>query len=353
MKIADFRLKMADCFRKAGGRFRENRQSKIANRKSGAALIVVLWVLTVLAFIISAFAFEMHMESRIISMQRKRIKADHLARAGVEFAKCVLFYEEEDPLASEEDIIYEDPFLSGSAKIKGGVPSTFSQKLGDGTFTVRFDFEKGRRNIKKMAREDWDELLDQSGVPNTIWDELFACLQDWQDENDLHRLNGAESDDPFYRERGYECKNAPLDTVDELLLIKGWTKEILYGTPAEAQTDSPISGMAKQLTTWGDGKINPNSASREVLNSLNIPEDMIERLIEARRGPDGEENTADDGIDDLAELGLSGELFTLKPEYVKVHSTGEVGGLKSKISCIFKLGGNKATPLFWLEGFKL
>jgi len=337
----------------------------IHSQKRGAALIVVMWVLIIVSLIVSTFAFEMQLEARLISAQRKRFKADQLALAGVELAKAMLAFEE-DPLEGD-DIVYDDPFLSEASKIADGVPVRFIEEFGDGTITLRIDYEKGRQNIHKMSIEEWHELFDQAGVPNVDWDSLLGCLTDWEDENDTHQLNGAEKDDPFYRERGYEPKNAPVDTVDELLLIKGWTQEILYGNMDDENAENSMSGIAGQLTTWGDGKINPNSASREVLNSLNISEEMVDAILDARLGLDGEEGTEDDGItqEDFAALGLSGDVFTLKPEYVTVTdvftlkpeyvtvtSEGSVGGLVSRISSIFKLGEKESSPLFWLEGEK-
>ncbi len=320
------------------------------SKKRGSALIVVMWVLLIISLIVSTFAFEMQLESRLISAQRKRFKADQLALAGVELAKAMLAFEE-DPLEGD-DVVYDDPFLSEASKIADGVPVLFSEKFGDGEITLRIDYEKGRQNINTMSTEEWHELFDQTGVPNVDWDSLCGCLVDWIDPGDTHQLNGAEKDDPFYRERGYEPKNDTVDTVDELLLIKGWTQEILYGNLADEDAETPMSGLAKHLTTWGDGKINPNSASRMVLNSLNIPEELVDAIIEARLGLDGEDGTEDDGItkEDFVALGLSDKVFTLTPECIIIISEGSVGGLVSTISSVFKLVKKEYVPLFWLEG---
>ena len=318
--------------------------------KRGAALIVVMWVLIIVSLIVSTFAFEMQLEARLISAQRKRFKADQLALAGVELAKAMLAFEE-DPLEGD-DVVYDDPYLNEASKIAEGVPVLFTEEFGDGTITLRIDYEKGRQNIHKMSAEEWTELFDQGGVDATDRDSLLGCLTDWEDSNDTHQLNGAEKDDPFYRERGYEPKNAPVDTIDELLLIKNWTQEILYGNMDDEDAETPMSGIAQHLTIWGDGKINPNSASREVLNSLNISEQMVETILDTRLGPDGEAGTEDDGTitpEEFAALGLSGDVFTLKPEYVTVISQGSVGELVSTISSIFKLGEKESAPLFWLE----
>ena len=326
-------------------------QPSFHSRKSGVALIVVMWVLLIVSLIVSSFAFEMKLEANIITAQRKRFKADQLARAGIELAKAMFAFEK-DPLEGD-DVIYDDPWLAQAAQIDEGVPITYSEKLGDGTITLKIDFEKGRRNIRTLDADGWRELFAQTGIPSTDWDELYDCLVDWQDPGDEHQINGAESDDEFYRDRGYECKNAPVDTVDELLLIKGWTEEVVYGTPPDQldETEYPLTGLAENLTIWGDGKVNPNSATPEVLRSLYLSDQTIDAILELRLGPDGEPDTEDDGLtqEDFGALGLDGAILTLQPEYVTVTSEGEVNGSVSKISAVFRLGGGMPTPLFWLE----
>lgn len=325
--------------------------SATGNQKAGAALIIVMWVLVLVSLIVSSFAFEMKLESQIITAQRKRLRADSLAISGIEMAKAMLAFEE-DPLEGD-GIIYDDPWLTQAALVSEGVPATFTEEMNGGTIELRIDFEEGQRGISSLSNDEWKELFEQTGVPTAYADELLGCLKDWQDENDLHELNGAESDDSFYRDRGYECKNAPIDTVDELLLIKGWTEEIVYGTPTNMldETEYPMLGLADYLTTWGQGKVNPNSASEEVLRSMYLSEDVIEAIMEMRLGPDGEAGTDDDGLteEDFAQLGLDPEKFTLTPEYAKISSIGEVDGLKTTISSVFKLGEKEPTPLFWLE----
>ncbi len=307
----------------------------------------------IISLIVSLFAFEMQLEARIITLQRKRFKADQLALAGVELAKAFLLVKEEENTTGKP-IIYEDPFMNMAVNLKKGIPVHCREKFGAGEIQLNIDFENGRRNIKTMTREDWRMLFDQAGIPNTKWDSMLDCLDDWQDEGDLHLGNGAESDDPFYEKRNYECKNAPVDTVDELLLIKNWGEEVLYGTPPdeEENTDDPITGIAQYLTVWGDGKVNPNCASRNILETLPISEYLIDDILDERLGLDQEEKTEDDGITEngFNALGLSDGMFTLIPEYAAITSIGTVGEIQSTISCIFKLGEEAPVPLFWEEG---
>lgn len=327
---------------------RPNR-TRVHAQKSGAALIVVMWILVIVSLIVSSFAFEMKLESQLTAARRKRMKADQLAWAGIEMAKAMLAFK--DPFA-EEDTIYEDAFKGAASRALETGTATLTEELGSGTVTVEIEDAQGRFNIKTMTDEDWKDLFETAEIPATDWDEMIDCLADWQDENELKQLNGAESDDAFYRNKDYNCKNAPVDTVDELQLIKGWTEEYLYGTADDEESESTVRGIASMLTTWGDGKINPNSASREVLESMGLAEGYVDAILEGQLGLDGEAGTDDDGLSDsdFASLGIDGSAFDLEPLFLKITSTGEVGGLKSVISTVFKLGGSDLSPLFWLEG---
>ena len=44
-------------------------------KRDASAIIIVIWVIALLSVLISGFAFDMHLESRIISYQRKKLKA--------------------------------------------------------------------------------------------------------------------------------------------------------------------------------------------------------------------------------------------------------------------------------------
>ena len=322
-----------------------------APKKSGAALIVVMWILVIVSMIVSSFAFEMKLESQIITAQRKRLKADALALSGIELAKVMLAFKIDE--TEGDDVIYDDPWMNQAALAVEGVPVNITEELNGGTIHLDITFEEGKRGISSLSDDEWKELFEQTGVPTAFHDELLGCLQDWQDEDDLHNANGAESDDSFYEDRGYKCKNADIDTIDELTLIKGWTEEIVYGTPTNQleETEYPMLGLAQYLSTWAKKMVNPNAASEEVLRSMYLSEEEIEAILEFRLGPDGEPGTEDDGLtqEDIAELGLDTSRFSLTPEFANITSEGEVNGTWSRISAVFRLGGKQPTPLFWLE----
>lgn len=313
----------------------------------------------ILGLLIGAFAFDMHVEAGVTSFYRKRLKAQYLARAGVEYAKLMLAKSfKVKPEIADED---EDPdvYIQALNLQKGMGVSSISRELGDGRFSVDILPEQGRRNVNTLSDEDWEELLDQANVPQEEWPELIDCFQDFTDPGDEHQLNGAESDDPFYEQRDYECKNAALDTVDELLLIKGFTPALVYGGPSEAEGEDPYLGIAQWLTTWGDGKVNVNTATKEVLLTIPGLEDYdVDDVIAGRSGEDEEMGTKDDGYQTVEEamaiIGLNdpevaGRLTTTERAYCRIISKGEVRGVRSGIWCILQVSEAGVVPLFWRE----
>ncbi|NVM57645.1 MAG: type II secretion system minor pseudopilin GspK [Desulfobacterales bacterium] len=124
--------------------------------------------------------------------------------------------------------------------------------------------------------------LDEFGFDDENVDAIVDAIKDWIDaDDDITPFGGAEDD--YYRslERPYHCKNRPLDSPEELLLVKGITPELFYGTE-----DRP--GIAAHISVFGAGKININTADPMVLRSLHqditrtMAEDMVAyRLDEA------------------------------------------------------------------------
>ncbi|MFW5857051.1 MAG: general secretion pathway protein GspK, partial [Planctomycetota bacterium] len=130
---------------------------------------------------------------------------------------------------------------------------------------------------------------------------LAACIVDWRDPDNTLRPGGAE--DGYYRTLPdpYPCKNAPFESLDELLLVRGIDPALL----AEVR---PL------LTAVGDGRININTAGPAVLQSCGLQGETVDTIVKVRRGSDGLAGTADDLVLDAvdtvpdrlaAETGLS------------------------------------------------
>lgn len=343
-------------------------KAEIRKQREGSVLIVALWTLMILALLVTSMAFDMRVEAEIASYVRKRTKAQYLAQAGVEWAKVLMTKQVDTGEAGELRVGPKDDEnmvqLAHRFQHLGMGFSSQRKELGEGFFELSILPEPRRWNINALAMQAandesarciLDELLDQAEVPPEIFDELIDCLLDWIDEDDLHRVNGAESDDSFYKDRGYKVKNGPLETVDELKMVKGWTDAIVYGGPSPNPDDPPMRGLASKLTVWGDGKISVNDAGDEELLAIcDMDELVLEEIRRLRLGIDGVEGTLDDGIKDVnAIAGMTPQVarwLTVRDTmFVRLVSIGEVQGVRSGIWAVLQVSDKNITPIFWRE----
>ena len=314
----------------------------------------------ILALLVGSLAFDMQLESNLTGYQRNQLQAKQLARAGVEWARYLLnrslTASAQLPMQTGDD---ETVYRNAIHLARGLAVTNLVRELGAGRFQVDLIPEQAFRNVNQLTDADWQNLLGQAGVSAEQWPELLDCFNDYIDANEEHRINGAESDDPFYQERGYGAKDAPLDTVDELLLIKGFTKDIVYGRRAVRPGDPPQPGLAPWLTVWGTGQLNLNAASPEVMmTTTGIDEAVVNDIIERRKGLDGIADTVDDGFANLSELfaftrlppALQGVVSVNEHRYMRVVSVGECGDVRVSIQCVMWLGGRDIQPVFWREG---
>ncbi len=344
------------------------KRAEDGKRKQGSVLIVALWTLMILALLVTSMAFDMRIEAEIASYVRKRTKAQYLAQSGVEWAKVLMTKRVDTGETGELRVGPKDDGqmvqLAHRFQHLGLGFSNQRKELGEGFFELSILPEPRRWNINVLALQAandeaarciLDELLDQAEVPPELYDGLVDALLDWIDEDDLHRFNGAESDDAFYQERGYKAKNGPLETVDELRMIKGWTDAIVYGGPAPDPEDPPLRGLAQRLTVWGDGKIDVNDAGDdELLAICDMDELVLEEIQRLRPGLDGETGTLDDGIKEINAIGgmtpqIARWLTVRDTKFVRLVSIGEVQGVRSGIWAVLQVNDTTITPVFWRE----
>src|SRR6185503_10932343 len=93
--------------------------------------------------------------------------------------------------------------------------------------------------------------------------EIIAdSIVDWRDDDDFHQPNGAETEYYESLERPYRAKNAPFDTVEELLLVRGVTRELFYGDEERPGLKDLFSVFTTTPT------YNPNTATPALIQAL-------------------------------------------------------------------------------------
>jgi general secretion pathway protein K len=244
--------------------------------RRGFALIAVLLVLAVVGVIGAEFAYSMRLEATSVRAYKETLIATHLAEAAIEQAVREIAGDGAFVAVDDDGALtfYTRDRLALKRLPRVNVP------LGVGQFTYRLSDEEARLNLNAATPERMDRLLQAVGVDKIERDTINDSLQDWRDANEEHRLNGAESEDTYLqRPVPYRSKNANLDSITELLQIKGVTPAIYYGTE-----DKPA--LAGLVTVKSPGQVNLNTASCAVLKALGFGEVECTAVEQSRReGP--------------------------------------------------------------------
>lgn len=145
--------------------------------------------------------------------------------------------------------------------------------IGEARFAVQDDY--GLFGVNWNPPWMLQRLLDQGGggkatPPQT----LINRLLDYQDKDNLYRLNSAEADG--YRRAGLRPPtNRPLATPMELMRVMGWPEALSFLSPAEL-TDT-VSSEAVAV-------VNVNTAPPRVLRTIEgVDGDMAARVVAFRK----------------------------------------------------------------------
>ncbi len=340
--------------------------------RSGSALIVAVWVIALLSLMIGSFAFEMKLEARIASYYRQRLKAEQIAQSGIDKARFLLDLSTKIDPKGANDPHADKAWYEQAKRLKEGLNVvSITDSLGEGELSLTIIPEPSLINVNELKTlADWEGVFDLGGIPESEWPELFDAFSDWIDADDVPHSDGAESDDYYLKlDKPYRAKNAPLDTVDELLLIKGFTNTYLYGgaleTPNErGRSDEPpktISGIADLLTTYGSRQVNINAASLRVLMalSLDVDEPLASDIILDREGdpefPDEDTSykNAEDFFNRFSDYpDLRNRLkdrITTQSQILRITSVGRVGDVTWTVSCIAEQNKGAFRILRWQE----
>lgn len=336
--------------------------------RRGSALVVVLWVIGLLAILVGSFAFDAHLEARLTSYCRKRTKADYLARSGLEIAELLMAksLDERGKSAEASAAEGEDRWREPARRLAAGLAATgIEESLGEGVIRLDLVPEPARRNVNLLKEDDWERILELGGLPEDRWPVLVDSFMDWLDRDDQPRADGAETDDYYTTLKpGYRARNGNLDTVEELLLVRGFDRSILFGEPVATNRPdrqaAPLIGIADLLTTYGDGKVNVNAASMRVLQTLpDVDEVVAGAIVEERES--GERGGVAEGeqasFKDVSDLyrripdlppALRNHVTTDSAIY-RITSAGIVGGVRRQVWCIARYADKRLTILRWRE----
>jgi general secretion pathway protein K len=293
----------------------------LQKNSAGIALIIVMIAIAVFSTLAVELWSFMNVETKLAQRADNEQQLLWLGRSGVEYARWIL--SEEASIAGQPYDALNQIWAGGP----GGPAETNSVlagisldnyeirnlKTGEllGTVSLQITDLERKANINTASTAELQQALTLMGVDADDISVVSDSIQDWRSPPAPPRVAGAESD--YYQSLTppYNAKNAPIDDLSELLLIKGVTPEMYYGgspsnspaaqhpklgfgtTPGEAP-DYPF-GLKDIFTPVSSGKININTADTNVLQMIpGVDLAIANTIIQQRAGPDGVDGTDDD-----------------------------------------------------------
>jgi general secretion pathway protein K len=303
----------------------------VRRSERGFALVAVMLVLGLLGIIAAEFGYSMRLEAEAMRAWRDQMRAAHLAEAGVEQALRELSGDFQNASL---------PFDGVLTFYKPGPPvvvlprmARTKVRLGAGEFSYRITDEQARLNVNTATQDQLDKLLQCLGVDKINRDQIVDSILDWIDTNDDHRTNGAESEDYYLKlPVPYRARNGPIESVNELLQIKGVTPTLFEGVDGRP-------GLRDVLTTRGRA-VNVNTVGPVVLCAMGVSDAQMSDIMQGRLEaplsvPPGN-------------LGNNASFFVTTTQTFRIESEGLIEGRpRASVTAIVQKRNNISVVLEW------
>jgi Type II secretory pathway, component PulK len=308
----------------------------------GIALITVILVVSILV----AVAIELNRSSRAAIYDAANIsdgiKLTYIAKSG--------FYGAAALLASSNNnyVTLRDNWA------KTEILSAQSQTLfTDGYFITTVEDEAGKIPLNKLINGneynlDIKDILirllrePEFGLDEITINVIVDSIKDWIDADNSVTGYGAETSYYASLDPPYEAKNAQLDCIEELLMVKGITKEIFNGTKEKP-------GLAGFVTVDSDGQININTAPKMVLRALSpdITVELADNMDEYRRKDASDLSKPDwyQKVSGMESVTINQGLITVNSNYFKIISVGSMKNMEQSLSGVVKRSGQKSVQI--------
>lgn len=242
----------------------------------------MLWTFAAVAVLAAEFARAMHDEAASTRNFKESERARMVAIAGLSEAILALKADRRegntqqlDPRFGDDENQAPDPVRSMSYGDGQWVEASFQGH----PYEVRAIDEAGKLSLNLVDGNLLRTVLRNLEVEDKGVEVISDSIVDWRDEDDEHLVNGAESDYYEGLDRPYRAKNAAFDSVEELLLVKGVTREVFYGHDG-------LPGLRDIFSVFNQSKgVNARSMTPAVMRALGgIDEETADQFGRDRRG---------------------------------------------------------------------
>jgi hypothetical protein len=248
LEIADCGLRIAEWRSQAAGqRPARSFPLSIRNPKSeirirvhprASVLLLVLVVIAMLALGANTYLQLMQTEHRAVRRHGRQLQSLRLAESGVEYLKTFV-------VKTPAQLVTLGGLVNNASYLKAQLADDQPRDVDRGRFTllapaqlngiysgVRYgvENESAKLNLHTLLAEGLEsEARNRLMMLPNMTIEVADAILDWIDPDATPREYGAEI--AFYSglSPAYEPRNGPLSGLDELLLVRGVTPELLYG----------------------------------------------------------------------------------------------------------------------------
>ena len=332
---------------------------KLARNNRGIALLITISVTTIL--VATALEYNRRARFEVLSTAsvRDRMTLSYMASSGVHAAMALLIKDkaesnfdslQEDWANPEkiDEILQEIPFDNGKLSV------VITDELAKIQVNALVMFPDSSQFNESQVMI-WERILNVIGNEDDLQNDstptaIVNSVKDWLDSGDddaTTGLSGAESS--YYGEQDppYKSRNAPIADLSELLLIKGITPQLYYGTK-----DAP--GLANYMTVHGlavgagtsfnwPGRININTADVPVLAALlgSENQDLAQVVYDYRQELAAEKVVHDfsslqwyKNIAGLSDVTIDSRLITTSSDVFRIRSTASINEIQSSVIAV-------------------
>ena len=293
-----------------------SRARDCVNNSDGMALIITLFFVAIITALVVEFVFGVYVSTNALYNWQASQRLSYVTKSAVKFASWII-------TQNASQVAYTYP---GTMDIVPQVP------IGNfnGTLSIRIENENIKFNlntlvtangtVNQQAYDAFIRMLNALNLDPTLADRIIAWI-------------GSGSG------QGGIVKQAPFDSVDELLSVPGISTDI-------------YNNLAPYVTIYGAGVININGAEVPVLMTLSaaINVGMAERILQYRA------NIPFQSVSDIVKVAgfetigtsLMGHI-AVKGDVFRIVATATDGGITKIVESVLDMSGRNPVVIYWKE----
>jgi general secretion pathway protein K len=240
-------------------------------QQQGGALLAVLWLSAALSAIAFSVATTVRGETERTATLSEGVRAYYLATGAIERLRLYMEW-------------------GGSQKNPDGTPKYYepgmprvTMQFPSGMAMVEIIPETAKLNVNSVKPDDLLRLLVALGVELEHARQIVLAIVDWRSPApggltlfDQHYLSLSPS---------FRARHASFEEIEELLLVKGMTPDLFYGTFVRDPQGRllPQAGLRDCLSVYGSvASVDANYAPPAVLSAVGLAPAAIEAIVQRR-----------------------------------------------------------------------